>query len=302
MSEPETYEAFAALVRRMESQSKLLRTWQLHGGVSAQITGIEIVRADGSRKKWVVRQHGERDRRRNPNVAADEFRLLQLLRDQEIAAPTPYFLQETSTLLPTPCIVLEYIEGETDFSPAHLDNYLYQLSAQLARIHSIRDNLSFLPRQTRGFGPRPANLDNSLAEGWIRDTLESLCPVRQHNESVLLHGDFWPGNVLWREDQLVAVIDWEDAAFGDPLADVGNSRLEILWAFGNDAMECFTRHYASMTTVDFFNLPYWDLCAALRPASKISGWGLDAETERDLREKHRLFIAQASDRLTLLRD
>jgi aminoglycoside phosphotransferase (APT) family kinase protein len=35
----------------------------------------------------------------------------------------------------------------------------------------------------------------------------------------LLHGDYWPDNTLWRDGRLVCVIDWEDAALGDPLAD-----------------------------------------------------------------------------------
>ncbi len=34
--------------------------------------------------------------------------------------------------------------------------------------------------------------------------------------------------MLWKDGQLVAVIDWEDAPLGDPLADVANSRLESL--------------------------------------------------------------------------
>jgi aminoglycoside phosphotransferase (APT) family kinase protein len=36
------------------------------------------------------------------------------------------------------------------------------------------------------------------------------------------------------------VLDWEDAAIGDPLADVANVRLELLWARGIEAMEPFT--------------------------------------------------------------
>ncbi|MGT5522875.1 phosphotransferase family protein, partial [Escherichia coli] len=90
---------------------------------------------------------------------------------------------------------------------------------------------------------------------------EAAWPFYQQNKSVLLHGDFWPGNVLWKDGQLVAVIDWEDAQIGDPLADLGNSRLEILWASGSEAMHSFTRHYQAMTDIDFSNLPYWDLFA-----------------------------------------
>ena len=72
---------------------------------------------------------------------------------------------------------------------------------------------------------------------------------------------------------MVAVIDWEDAALGDPLADVANARLEILWAIGTEAMHRFTEEYRSMMpNVDFTYLPLWDLYAALRPVSSISGW------------------------------
>jgi len=86
-------------------------------------------------------------------------------------------------------------------------------------------------------------------EGHIRDALEAVWPLPQRNTSVLLHGDFWPDNSLWKDGQLVAVIDWEDAALGDPLADVANSRLEILWAFGIDTMRNFTHQHQSQNKV-----------------------------------------------------
>jgi aminoglycoside phosphotransferase (APT) family kinase protein len=119
----------------------------------------------------------------------------------------------------------------------------------------------------------------------------------RHNPAVVLHGDFWPGNILWKDKQLVAVIDWEDAALGDPLADVANSRLEILGAYGTEAMQQFTHYYQSTMPIDVRNLPCWDLCVALKMGIHISQWGLDARTERILRERHKWFVAQAFARL-----
>jgi hypothetical protein len=52
-----------------------------------------------------------------------------------------------------------------------------------------------------------------------------------------------------------------------------------------------------MTTVDFTDLPYWDLCAALRPVSKIAEWAEDALRKKRMRDGHRLFITQAFDKL-----
>jgi aminoglycoside phosphotransferase (APT) family kinase protein len=120
------------------------------------------------------------------------------------------------------------------------------------------------------------------------------------NQPALLHGDFWPGNLLWKDGKLVAVIDWEDAEVGNPLADFAISRLDILWIFGLDALHAFTERYQSLVTLDFSQLAYWDLFAALRPASRIAAWaagwpqlGRSDITEATMRAGHRWFVNQA---------
>jgi len=305
MSESKENDKFKQVVQKMDPQSKLLRTWKLKGGVSAQVTGLEIELTDGQTKKMIVRQHGEGDLKHNSQIAADEFRLLHLLHAVGLATPMPYHFDQSDEIFSTPYIVIEYIEGETEFSPSKLPNLILQFATHLSRIHQVDSSkldVSFLPkletRYAEKLRERPRNVDESLDEGRIRDVLEAVWPFPQRNTSALLHGDFWPGNVLWKDGQLVAIIDWEDAALGDPLADVANSRLEILWAFGVDAMKCFTHQYQSMTTIDFTYLPYWDLCAALRPIAQIAQWGLDATTEKTMRERHRWFVTQAFEKLS----
>ena len=295
---------FAQVVQRIDPQSKLLRTRKLEGGVSAQVTALEIEQSDGQMKKMIVRQHGEVDRQHNPQISADEFKLLRLLHSAGLITPNPYYLDQSGEIFSTPYIVIEYIDGKTEFAPVDLPDFILQFTWHLSRIHQIdgsQQDLSFLPlqerRYTRKLQERPSKVDESINEGDIRDVLEAAWPVPQHNKSVLLHGDYWPGNILWRDGQLIAVIDWEDAAVGDPLADVATSRLEILWAFGSDAMQHFTHLYQSMTTIDIANLPYWDLCAALQPAFKISEWAADAQREKTMREGHRWFITQAFEKL-----
>jgi aminoglycoside phosphotransferase (APT) family kinase protein len=297
---------FEQLVQKLDPHSKLLHAWQLKGGVSAQMTALEIERPGGQTTKMIVRRHGDVDLKQNPHIAADEFKLLQILQSVGLATPAPYYLDRSGEIFPTPYVVIEYIEGKPEFAPAGITDLIPQLATHLARIHNVdcsNLDLSFLPKQekryTKKLRERPANIDESLEEGRIRDILESVWPLSQQNTSVLLHGDFWPGNILWKDGQLIAVIDWEDAELGDPLADVANSRLEILWAFGIDAMHSFTHHYTSMTTIDFTNLAFWDLFAALRPASKLSEWAADDIAEKRMRERHRLFITQAFKKLSV---
>ncbi|SEN32041.1 phosphotransferase family protein [Lihuaxuella thermophila] len=296
----------ARLVHRKDPQSKLLRTWELKGGVSAQVTALEPECPNGQKKKMVVRRHGETDMKRNPHIAADEYKLLKMLQSAGLPVPKPYYLEPSGEVISTPCIVIEFIEGKTEFKPTHLDDYILQLATNLAKIHSLdcsNIDRSFLPDQegvyTKMITNRPAILDELLNEGRIRDAIESAWPVTQRNPSVILHGDYWPGNLLWRNGQLVAVIDWEDAAVGDPLADVANTRLEILWHFGIQAMNEFTYQYQSiMRTIDFAKLPYWDLCAALRLVFKLSTWGLDEKTLNTMRERHQLLVNQAIEKIS----
>src|SRR3954469_3399423 len=300
-----TDQEFEQVVHKIDPESRLLRAWELKGGVSAQVTALEIEQPDRQTRKMIVRQHGAADLKNNPQIAADEFKLLQILQSARLPTPAPYYLDQSGDIFPTPYIVIEYIEGQSEFGLAPGTDRIPQLATQLARIHALdcsKLDVAFLPQQAQRFSKkvseRPAILDESIDEGRIRDVLESAEPLSQHNTSVLLHGDFWPGNILWKDGRIVAIIDWEDAALGDPLADVANTRLEILSAFGIDAMHHFSQHYQSMTTIDFANLPIWDLFAALRPAFKLAEWADDAVAEQRMRERHRLFVNQAFENLS----
>jgi aminoglycoside phosphotransferase (APT) family kinase protein len=304
MTESTEHTLFDRMIRKMSPHSKLLRAWDVKGGVSAQVTALEIEQEDGQIKRLIVRQHGEIDLKQNPRIAADEYNLLDTLHRVGLAVPKPYFLDSSGEILSTPYLVMEYIEGVPDFAPADVMDAVRQMADYLSRIHTVdlsTLDVSFLVQQetryTNLLRNIPAVLHDSLSEGRIREALTAVWPLPQRNRSRLLHGDYWPGNILWKGSQLMAIIDWEDAAVGDPLADMANSRLEILWAFGLDAMQQFTQHYQTLADIDFTHLSYWDLIAALRPASKLSEWGLDEITEKRMRDEHKVFITQAFEKL-----
>nr|WP_280521453.1 phosphotransferase family protein [Paenibacillus mangrovi] len=279
----------------------MLRSVELKGGVSAQVTMLEIEKTDGRTKKLVVRQHGAADRRKNPHIARDEFRLLLGLRNAGLPVPQPYAYDETEGSAGTPYIVTEFVDGKVEMAPQDVSDAMLLSADTLFDIHQVdwkRHSLDFLPRQrdwcSAKLDKRPVQPDESLCESQIRDVLESAWPLPQHNQDVLLHGDYWPGNIMWKDGRMIAVIDWEDAAIGDPLSDLANSRLEMLWAYGADAMERFTHQYLQRNPhTDVSALPYWDLFAALKPASSLSDWGLDPGTEQTMRQRHRWFTDQA---------
>lgn len=289
-----------ALVARLSPGARLLSVRNLTGVVSARVIAFEIERPDSATQKLVLRRHSETDYAANPNIAADEFKLLQILQAVGIPAPAPIYLDESCELLPTPYLVIQFVEGETQLAPVHVTRFVRRMAEQLAHIHT-RDysgfDLSFLPDQNERFADelenRPAVLDDTLGEGLVRDALESRGVPHLRNKQTLVHGDYWQGNVLWRDGNIVAVLDWEDAALGDPLSDIANARLETLWAFGPRALRTFTQHYQSLTPLDYSQFFLWDLYAALRPAGKLDTWGLDALTLKKMRRRHKIFVDEA---------
>lgn len=292
---------FARLVQKLDPQGRFQRAWPLQGGLSAQVSALEYVRADGTRVRQIVRLHGPADRAENPNIAQDEYRLLQALHSAGLPVPAPVHVEPAGDVFPTPALVVAYVDGRPDFTPSDPKHAVAQLADALARLHQLDIttlDLPALPQRTRRFDAelraQPALPNAHFHEAEIRAALAAVWPLPQTNATALLHGDYWPGNVLFREGQLMAVIDWEDAALGDPLADLANSRLEVLWALGAAAMHHFTQQYRlRLPGLDTTMLPYWDLCVALRPIVHYAAWAEDPATEARMREGLRLFVTQA---------
>lgn len=106
-----------------------------------------------------------------------------------------------------------------------------ELGRQLARIHAIDPD----PCLAAVLGERPA--DPAHAEvALLRDRLDAMGADRPGLEwalrwaerhapapadVVLTHQDFRTGNILVDEAGLTAILDWEFAAWSDPMADIG---------------------------------------------------------------------------------
>ena len=304
MATEDEYRRFERLVHRFDPHARLKRHHSLPGGYSADVTVLELETGNGTRRKLIHRLHGPVDLRQNPNVASHEFRVLQLAHAAGLATPDPVYLDATDPLFPTPSLVVEYVEGVTDLKPEDPADYVTQMAGELARIHRMdtagRD-LDFLLKleddcvEALGRQRDPDVVSDD--ERALLGQLVPFWPLPRKNTPVVLHGDYWPGNTLWKDGRLTAIIDWEDARRGDPLFDVSNARFEILMLFGPEIMNAFTRRYESLNPVDFGCLPWWDLYTALRVVNKL---GFLATAERDetlIRSDHRWFVDQARSRM-----
>lgn len=311
MSDTQIETGLEALGQRLFPGSTLLRNWPLRGGISAQMTAFELLLPDGKAVKLIRRQPGARSLAANPGAAADEFEILQILAGSGVKTPAPVLLDESKSIFPAPYLVIGYIDGSPEYAPADPTAYAREAAGQLAQIHSVTvtdEARSHLPDQrqrlARLLGSQPPSPDLSLDEPRIRAQLAGMWPWREPEPPVLLHGDFWPGNLLWRDGSLAAVIDWENAKMGDPVSDLAVSRLDMLMGFGIEAMAVFTERYQTLNPISLASLPCWDLAAALGPANQISEWaaiwsafGRSDITEGTMRDCHRWFVERAFEAL-----
>jgi aminoglycoside phosphotransferase (APT) family kinase protein len=303
---PANPEQIAGLLRAARPDWRLVRTWPLAGATSSRVSAIEAEQPDGRRTTLVLRQYGEANLRSDPHAAQTECRLLGLLAAAGLPVPRPYLADESGAFVPGPALLQEFIDGKRVDDPRDLAAFTGQLASSLACVHAAglaRADVPFLADVRddvgRKLGTGPAHPDEYLSESAVRATLLASWPPPLVNQPVVLHGDYWPGNVLWRDGRLVGIIDWEDALFGDPLADLAITRLEISWLYGTAAMHLLTAQYcARRPDVDTRALPLWDLRAALRACGfDLKSWGLPDGQLASMRAAHRVFIASALRRV-----
>ena len=299
---PASPEQIGRLLRSACPDWRLVRAWPLTGGVSARVSAIEAELPDGQRSTLVLRQYGAANLSADPHAAETEHRLLQLLWAASLPVPRPYLADESGSIIPGSCLLQEFIDGERADDPPDTADSARQLAGALAALHAAdftRADVPFLADVrddvARQLGTGPADPDEFLHENAVRAAVTGSWPPPELNRPVILHGDYWPGNVLWRHGRLAGVIDWEDALFGDPLADLSITRLEISWSWGFAAMGQFTDRYLKLRPeVDAADLALWDLRAALRASGfKMDTWGLPAGKLRAAKAAHREFIERA---------
>lgn len=253
-----------AFIDRFAPGSRVTDCRPLPGGVSAEVHAVDFIRSDGRAERVVIRRH--RDLAFKPDRAgraAREYALLSVLHARGLPVPRTRLFVAPDTL------VIDLMPGTTALPPDPAPS----LAAALAAIHAT--DPAGLPDLPLLEDPLPALRDwltdvSGLDAAFARTALPGPAPR-------LLHGDFWPGNVLWSEGKLSAVLDWEDAAFGDPLSDLACARVELACAVDDALAERFTHSYLALTGGDAIRLPLWDLYVATAALTHMNDWGLTAE-------------------------
>ena len=292
-------------VTQLEPEGELVGMVELTGGVSANVVGLEIATPAGHRRRVVFRQHRSADfKQHGRTVTATEYGVLAALHGEGLAVPEP-FLCDDSGAVTAPYLLIEWVDASTELAAEQLPSALDQMAQFLVGLHALDPTSLPLPALEPIEDPVAGvipYLPPTGAGDRVRATLGSGAVDGDANRSVLLHGDYWPGNVMWRDGRLVAVIDWEDARLGDPLADLATARVELLCRYGAEAMERFTDRYLAGYRDDvgplrLDSLVRWELYVSAAALATMGGWGLAPAEEAQRRRDTEGFFERAARRL-----
>jgi len=285
----------AGIVTRLFPQAELLAMSRLAGGVSADVHRLDVKLADDRTTSLVLRAHGPD----HAGLCAElEFPLLQALQQCGIPVPEPLLVDASGSMLADPFLIMTFVDGSSAIPAGQEDRYIDRMAEMLAMIHAVP--VAALPTLPARNDPLPEVLDY-LPEGaeWtgLRAHLESLTDTQYTASPKLLHGDFWPENLLWQNGAIAAVLDWEDAALGDPLSDVACCRLELRYKFGKPGMQRFTEAYARHRSVNTERLALWQVYVAAAAQYFMGRWGLAPALEAHMRREALATIREAGDAL-----
>src|SRR5688572_1579041 len=200
---------------------RIVAAEQLEGGVSATITFLEYALPDGGLKRFILRQHGAFDLSGTPGRAMEEEALLRVLLQQRVPVPEPLLLETGFWTGGRSWLVCEYIEGDTVTAPPFPSDFAEQIAEALAGIHAVDSSLQELRFLEDGHYQACITVESCATSNFLPpahrrywQALETQLPDTPDEPQALLHGDFWPGNLIWKDGKLVGVIDWEDARLG----------------------------------------------------------------------------------------
>jgi aminoglycoside phosphotransferase (APT) family kinase protein len=210
---------------------RLVATRALRGGMSSAVHRLDVVAADGSRRRAVLRRYVRPGLNEEvPDLAAREAAALDHL--ETVAVPTPRLVavDPRGAEAGVPALLMSWLPGRVDWWPKEPEPWLRRLAETLPPVHG--STLPSEPGVVHPFAPYRPSSDAPPA--WTRrpslweQAAEIVHRPPPAEAAVLIHRDFHPGNVLWRRGEVTGLVDWQAASIGPAAIDVAHCRVNLL--------------------------------------------------------------------------
>jgi aminoglycoside phosphotransferase (APT) family kinase protein len=246
--------------------TKVRTVRRLIGGITSAMHAISVVDGNGRHRRCVLRRWPNDDDHVRSDWVLREARILDRLGATAIPAPRLIDFDADGNECGERALLMSYLDGRVELTPADPDEWLVQIASVLARIHQT-------------------DVEAPVAESWLnRDRLKVPQWSRRPHlwreafalmeegppsfESRFIHHDYQQFNLLWRKGRITGVVDWVWGSSGPPSMDVSHQRLNLSVLYSSELAERFLHHYEGISghTVD----RWWDVEGLLL---YLPGWG-----------------------------
>jgi aminoglycoside phosphotransferase (APT) family kinase protein len=241
----------AWLAERIADFGAGMNVRQFHGGMS---NPTFLISTDGGARRFVLRKQPPGALLASAHQVDREFKAMQALTGTAVPVPPARALCQDRSVIGVDFYVMDYVPGRIladaglpDFSPADRAALYHDFARVLAALHAVDPDAvglsefgrpgDFLARQLARFTRQYRDAETvpiPEMEALIA-RLPTLAPGGAR--PAIVHGDYKLGNVMVHptEPRIVAVLDWELATLGDPLADLAYAAFPWRGIYGSTA-------------------------------------------------------------------
>ncbi len=292
-------ERFAAYVHARLPAAETVRVTgvgSMPAGASNDTVALDLeVACDGvmSTLPLVLRPQ-RRDGILAPYDVGRQYRVLRALKRTAVPVPTVAWYEPDDATLGAPFFVMHRLQCETLplFWYGDTSVRLPAAAAALAAVHAVdwrKAGMAFLMEKDPD-APLPSPIACELAAWRVKGRRlglaedEAVAAIEAYllrsepadARHALVHGDPNPGNYLFRGPDVVAVVDWELAAIGDPRSDLG-FYAGLLAVFGGASTTggrtVLSDAYEGVTGQRLTSLEYYEAFGLYRMLVVMAGWG-----------------------------
>ena len=260
----------------------------LEGGVSSEVFLIAVESKKGE-EKIVLRTEGGPPAE---NSIKTEYLLLEKLHQTKVPCAKPIHLDHSKEILDKDFMLMTYLEGTIEIPKIKNFGFLNKMVGILKNIHNV--DTKILPTLPCRFDPT-YDLFEFLPNEKINKELKAILKgydTSYSGKPVLLHGDFWPGNILWTKDEISGVLDWEYAAIGDPVSDLAVASLELKYDYGKRGVDRFLDLYSKNFSIDQSRFSLWLIYVSASTLFFIDEWNLEKARKNLMKREAMLTIEE----------
>lgn len=231
----------AAVTAWMDGELPGLRVGQLSAEIIAGGRSNLTYRISDGSQCWALRRPPLGHVLPTAHDMAREFRVIRALAETDVPVATAIALCTDPDVIGAPFYLMSYVDGQVLDRPETVrglgpDAALHvgeELIDTLVALHAVRPEQvgladfgrpqGYLERQVTRWHKQWQASETRPVEQLHRTVERLLAGLPASGPPAIVHGDYRLTNVIFRADlsRIAAVVDWEMATLGDPLADVG---------------------------------------------------------------------------------